>query len=293
MEKLNAQIFLTVAETGSFRKTADLLGYTQAGISYIVNAMEEEIGVTLFIRDHGGVRLSKEGEQLYPYMVQLESWEHQFKQAVDELKGLEKGSVRVQIFDSISIHWIPGIIRKFREDYPGIEIELISEEDSYQAEKMVLNGEVDCGFFLTEVQSKINAFPLMEDPLNVIVAPDHPLADLERFPMDQLDQYPYISMKYEEHTGIQNIFKERGISPKIAFCMDNDYAAMAMVSQGLGYCIFPKLLLQDIPYEIRCIELEEPQKRVISIGTRDLKTCSKACCKFIEYTRKWVEEHQV
>lgn len=91
MDKINAKVFLTVAQTGSFRKAAELLDYTQAGISYIVSAMEEATGLTLFIRDRSGVRLSREGEALLSHMQQLDAWERQFQQTVNELYGLEKG----------------------------------------------------------------------------------------------------------------------------------------------------------------------------------------------------------
>lgn len=291
MEKINAEVFLKVVETGSFRKAAEALDYTQAGVSYIISAMEEEAGLTLFHREHNGVRLSPEGEALLPYMKQLQSWEHHFMQQIRELKGLETGTVKVQIFDSISIHWIPDILKRFHDDYPKIKVELITEEDSEKAEEMVLNGEVDCGFFLTQVHSKLEIFELMEEKLLAIVPFDHPVAALDYFPIEEIGSYPYISMKYDETTGINEIFKKKGLKPDTAFCMDNDYAAMAMVSKGLGYCIFPELLLRDKPYELKCMEFSEPQTRVVSVGTRSTKTCSKACLKFIEYTRNWVYDN--
>lgn len=289
MDKINAKVFLSVVETGSFRKSAEILGYTQAGISYIIAAMEEEIGLSLFVREHSGVRLSSEGKALLPQIQALANWERQFMQNVTELKGLEKGYVRVQIFDSISIHWIPGILKEFHADYPGIEVEFVSEEDSLRAEEMVLSGEVDCGFFLTTVHGELDVFPLMEESLKAIVAPDHPLAARKTFPIKKIGDYPYIDMKWDAHTGIRDIFGKQGKTPCVAFRMDNDYAAMAMVSKGLGYCIFPELLLRDVPYEICSMEFDVPQKRTVSIGTASLMTCSNACAKFIEYTRNWVK----
>ena len=217
MDRVNATVFLTVIETGSFRKAADALGYTQAGISYIINSMEEQTGLSLFLRERDGVRLSREGEILLPLIKQLDHWERRFRQTVDELNGLEKGTVRVQIFDSISIHWIPGILRKFRDDFPHIQIELISEEDSVRAEQMVLSGEVDCGFFLTDVTAKLDVYPLLEENLLAIVPPEHPLADRAFFPIAQLGDYPFISMKYDDNTGISNIFRSRGVVPDTAF----------------------------------------------------------------------------
>lgn len=291
MEKINTQVFLTVAETGSFRKAANRLGYTQAGISYIIHTMEQEMGLTLFTRDRTGVHLSPEGEILLPQIRQLDIDTHLLQQTVHELRGLEKGTLRVQIFDSISIHWIPGILQEFQRDYPGIRIELITEEDSLRAEDMVMTGEVDCGFFLTRVTAPMDVFDLKKENLMAIVSPDHELASAEVFPIAKLGDYPYISMKYDSHTGINEIFEKNNAVPNTAYCLDNDYAAMAMVSKGLGYCIFAELLLQDIPYELCCLEFDKPQKRTISIGTRSMETASKACVKFIEYTRKWVEKN--
>jgi len=283
--------FLSVAESGSFRKAAAQLGYTQAGISYIIQTLEQELGLHLFLRTRSGVRLSPEGEALLPHFRQLESDGQLMHRVVQELRGLEQGSLRVQIFDSISIHWLPGILQEFKRDFPGITIQLISEEDSAKAEQMVISGEVDCGFFLTEVNSSMDVFPLHEESLLAIVSTDHPLAGAKVFPVAQLGRYPYISMKYDDHTGIKEIFRRNRAVPATAYCMDNDYAAMAMVSKGLGYCIFPELLLQDVPYELCCLEFDKPQRRTIRIGTRSMETASKACVKFIEYTRRWVAEN--
>lgn len=287
----NIQVFLKVVEEGSFRKAAEKLGYTQAGISYAIQALESQLGVSLFIREKKGVQLSTEAKQLLPYMKQIEADNKKLFQAIHDLKGLEQGSLRIQIFDSISIHWIPNILQQFKKDYPGISIELISEEDSLTAEEMVYTGEVDCGFFLTDVTANIDTIKLKEEFLLAIVSPDHELANAKCFPIEKLGVYPYISMKFDSHTGMKHIFDKYNAVPNTAYLMDNDYAAMAMVSKGFGYCIFPELLLKNVPYEIKCLGFDIPQTRTIRIGTRSLKTASSACLKFIEYTRKWVSEN--
>lgn len=286
----NIHAFLTVVNEGSFRKAANTLGYTQAGISYLIQALESELGIPLFIREKKGVQLTSEASQLLPYFRQIEQDTKNLYHAINDIKGLETGTLRIQIFDSISIHWIPNILQQFKQDYPGINIELISVEDSLIAEQMVLTGEVDCGFFLTNVTADIDTIKLKEEYLLAIVSPEHELANEKFFPIDRLGDYPYISMKYDSHTGIKNIFDKYNATPQIAYCMDNDYAAMAMVSKGLGFCIFPELLLQNVPYQIKCLSFDTPQTRKISIGTRSLKTASSACLKFIEYTTKWVGE---
>lgn len=291
MNKSSIHVFLTVSESGSFRRAADILGYTQAGISYIINSIEDELGLSLFIRDRRGVRLTTEGQTILPHMKQLDMENRLLDRTVNELKGLEQGSLRVQIFDSISIHWIPGIVQMFKRDYPGIDIELVSEEDSTVAEEMTANGYFDCGFFLTDVTAPLDLITLHEENMLAVVSPDHELANAEKFPVSKLGEFPYIRMKYDHITGIEEIFNRFGAVPNTVYELDNDYAAMAMASKGLGYCIFPELLLRNVPYEIRCLEFDAPQKRTIRMGTRSMLTASKACLKFMEYAEKWVSEN--
>ena len=59
------EAFVLAAETGSFKSTAEQLGYTQAGISYMMSSLESEMGTALFTRDHSGVRLTEDGRNLY------------------------------------------------------------------------------------------------------------------------------------------------------------------------------------------------------------------------------------
>jgi len=224
-------------------------------------------------------------------MKQLGISERHLKLTTDELKGLERGTIKVQIFDSISVHWIPGILKRFHDDYPGISVEFITEEDSTRQEEMVMSGEVDCGFFLTKVHSDIDVFPLKEENLLAIVSPEHPLANLDCFPISEIGKHPYISMKYDEHTVIGDIFAKNRIKPNTVFKIDNDYAAMAMVSKNLGFCIHAELVMKDVPFNVKKMPFDKPQKRIISIGTSSVVSCSNATLKFIEYTRKWVKEN--
>ena len=78
------------------------------------------------------------------------------------------------------------------------------------------------------------------------------------------------------------------ITPKTAFTVDNDYAAMAMVSQGLGIAIFPQLLLNDSPFPIRALELDPPLRRNVNIATHSTDTCTRATKEFIRCSREWI-----
>ena len=288
MEKLNASVFLKVVETGSFKRAADILGYTQAGISYIINAMEEECGLKLFYREYGGVRLTPEGSTLLPYIRNVADEEHYLEEAINDIKGLDSGTVRVSTFSSVYIHWLPGIIRDFKESFPNVNIEIVSYEEDRENEEMIYSRQVDCGFMATPPASTdIEFFELMKEPLMVVMSKDHPMASRKTFPRSKIGDYPYIMMTYDKHDFNALIFSD-GIKPQTAFTVDNDYAAIAMASKGLGICISPKIQLNDMPFPIRYMEFSPSLKRTVGIGTRSLKGSTKAAREFIRTARRWV-----
>ena len=84
--------FLKVAETGSFKQAAHDLGYTQAGISYLVSTLERELDVPLFVRDYGGAHLTSDGADLLPWVQNVCNSERQLEMRLAELKHLERAS---------------------------------------------------------------------------------------------------------------------------------------------------------------------------------------------------------
>lgn len=293
MDKVNAKVFLKVAECGSFVRAAKELGYTQAGISYIVAAMERTLGFPVFIRERGGVRLSDAGKELYPVLQTIENDMRLLDEKVNDIRGLQCGTVKVLIFDSISVHWLPGILKEFKRDFPNIRVELTTVESTRIAEQMVRSQQVDCGFFLHKPsRNDLDMAVLMEEKLMAVLSKEHPLAGLKKFPAKELGNYPYIGMAFSEENGISDIFTSHSVVPKSVYQLDNDYAAMAMVSANHGYCIFPELLLRNVSYDLRIMEFDEYIGRTISIAAKSFDGCSLAAKKFIEYTKKWVSENE-
>ena len=287
MEKLNAEVFLKVVETGSFKKAADLLNYTQAGVSYIINAMEEEYGIRLFYREHGGVRLNDNGKELLPLIRQLDRDEHFIREKINALKGLDSGTVRVSTFNSVYVRWLPGILRSFEEQHPGIKVEVVSCEDSIENERLIFSREVDCGFLIGEPTMELDTIDLSEDELMAAVSPDHPLADRNAFPLEQLPSQPYIMISFDKSDFYDLLFPG-GSGPNTKYVADNEFAAMAMVSRGLGVSVFSRLLLQEPVFPVRSLPFDPPVSRMIRIGTRSMKTCTAATKEFMRCSERWI-----
>ena len=287
MDKLNCTAFLTVVETGSFKRAADVLGYTQAGISYIINSLEDELGLKLFYREHGGVKLTSDGENLLPLIRQIDIAERNLKDRVSDLKGLNAGKVRISTFNAVSIHWLPGIVRTFKEKYPAIELEIISREDNEVNEQLIFSREVDCGFLPEVPSAEIEFFDLLRDSYMVAVAECHPSAANATYPVTRIYEDPYIMLSFDRSDFYDKIFPG-GKRPKPAFIADNEVAALSMVSEDLGVGIFSQLLAGDAQYPVRFIPLDPPITRTVGIGVRSMKTCTTATRQFVQHVKDWV-----
>ena len=274
--------FLTTVEYGSFTKAAEILHYSQSGISRMIQDLETEWHVTLLERGKSGVRLTSDGIRLLPYIKNICRDYQELQTEIDDLNGLQSGILRIGAFTSVSSYWLPNIISAFKKDYPNIEYEfLLGDYD--EVEKWILEGRVDCGFLSRSTHTALETFPVEQDEWVVILSPEHPLANLPVFPMKSLEEYPFLLMAKDNNTDIIDTLKDNNISLDIRLTTWDDYAVMSVVESGLGISILPNLILKRIPYRIVAKPLTIPAYRDIGIALKSSKTASLAVRRFMEY----------
>lgn len=118
-------LFADIAETLNFTQSGENMGYTQSGVSHILKTMETELGFPLFLRTKQGVSLTHNAELLLPTVRKLLAVHEKLSQTIDAINGIEAGHITIACFASISRNWLPKIIYTFRQNYPGVEIELM------------------------------------------------------------------------------------------------------------------------------------------------------------------------
>lgn len=284
------EVVLKAAETGSFKEAARELGYTQAGVSYVVGTLEREFGVPLFVREYGGVRLTADGKALLPWMQDICNAERRLAAKLAERKDLEGGSVRVATFTSTAIQWVPGIAQAFLAQHPAIDLDLVCCDDQDQLDRMVARGDADCGFTIMLSQAGLHMIPLVHDPLVVVVADDHPLAQSGRFPAEALESEPYIRLESGAHSEMDELFRRNGVEPHVRFSLASDYAVMSLVSAGLGYGVLPGLILRNAPFPLSCLQPPTPADRRIALCLRSMETASAATRAFLDVAQAWVRK---
>ena len=274
--------FIKTVEYGSFTKAAEILNYSQSGISRMINDLEKEWNVSLLERNRTGVKLTSDGMKILPIAQSVCSEFNRLQEQVDEINGLESGLIRIGTFSSVATHWLPNIIKEFQKDYPNIDYELLLG-DYTEIEEWIKTGRVDLGFLRLPTTEEFETIFLEEDKLLVVLPENHPLAECDKFPVKALCDYPFMLLEKGAKAEISEIFERNNITPNVHFTTWDDYAVMSMVEGGLGIAILPQLILRRIPYKIVAKELDVPAYRKIGIALRDKNKASLAVKKFIEY----------
>ncbi len=269
-------------EYGSFTRAAELLNYTQSGISRMIKDIEDEWNVTLLERSKLGVKLTSEGMKLLPYVKSVCSEYEKLHMQVDELNGIQSGLIRIGTFSSVATHWLPNIIKEFQKDYPNIDYELLLG-DYTEIETWIADGRVDCGFLCLPTRPEFETIFIERDELMAVIPESHRFSDCESFPVAALCDEPFMMLEKGERTEVSQIFERSGLTPNVRFTTWDDYAVMSMVESGLGISVLPKLILKRMPYRIVAKRLDVPAYRDIGLVLRDRRLASPAVKRFLEY----------
>ena len=120
MDANKVRIFLRAVENGSLLKTASQLGYTQAGLTHMMNTLENEIGVKLLQRGKFGIRLTEEGKRLLPYFKELISAEEKLFREAELIQKQKASIIRLAAVSSVIRTWLPDAMRIFQEENDGV-----------------------------------------------------------------------------------------------------------------------------------------------------------------------------
>ena len=276
------KVFLKAAEFGNLTRTGEVMGYTQSGVSHMMKSLEAEVGFPLLKRSSKGISLTDNGEKLFPIVRKLLDCNEQLEQTISSINGLITGNVRIGSFSSISVHWLPRIIKSFQSDYPMVDIRLL-EGGIEEIDGWLMEGAADVGFFSRQPHQSFDWLPLKQDPLMAVLPKDYPLAEGEPFPIEAFNGKPFIMSALGFDYDIHRVLDQNNVTPDIKFSSMDDYAIVSMVANDLGFSILPELVLKWCAGHVRLAELEPKGYRTLGIAVPSLNNVSPAVKKFLAY----------
>lgn len=289
MTILAYQVFYAVVKERSFQKAAESLNLTPSAISHTISSMEKELGFPLFVRSKQGVQLTGYGESLRPYILNVLQSEDSLQEAIAQMNGLEKGTVKIGAFNSICTTLLPQLIKSFREQHPSIEIEVY--QGTYDdVLKWIKNGTVDLGFLSISSAGGLPIIPLFKDRLVSVMPKGTNVGGKEFVRMEDLRGKGFVSQRESTDADIQNLLKKYDVEVQSNCHVVDDQSTIAMVESGLGICIMPSLLMSTIRSDVDIYPIEPPEYRVIGICTKKEMIISPAVNSMREHIISTLKE---
>ena len=273
---------LKVIEVGSFTKAADLLGYTQPALSQMIASLEKELSIKILYRSRYGIRLTPEGERMYPSVQRAVLQYQAMRRTADEIRGLDSGVVRIGTVSSVSCHWLPEIIRAFWQEHPNIQI-VLHQGDYTSIPEWVRTGAVDFGFVNPHAVKGMETSVVKSGEFRAVLPKNHPLAEKKSLVLEDLADEPFLLLEEGAYSEPLEAFRAAGITPNVKLRVHDDYSILSMVEQGLGVSILTELVLHKTSYNVVALPIEPAIIRTMSIVTKDKNTLPLASKAFIRY----------
>ncbi len=242
MEIDQLETFIAVATFGGFHRAAETLRLSQPAVSARIKALEESLGSTLFARSRNALTLSDAGRILRPFTEQLLKTASQARQAVHELKPASGGPLQIAAALSISVYFLPDVLKRFQRAHPKVII-AIRPGHSKEVLEMVLNEEAEIGLARSLQHPMIETISLRDDPLLLVAHPVQGPTRARHARLEQVAAWPLIFYERgsSDWTLTHSLFRRAGLVPNIAFEVDTIETAKRMVERGLGVAFLPQL----------------------------------------------------
>lgn len=283
METNKFKAMRCAVELGSLTNAASELGYTQAGLTHMMNRLEKEIGCTLIYRDKYGVHLTDNGQRLMPYIDELLRASDRLEKEIKLAKEQSVHTLRIAAYTSIINQWLPTLMSRFKQTHRNVNFEII-DDSIVNIYNLVYEGKVDLGFVSKQDDIRCDFLHLKNDSLLAVLPPDSDIADgMESIPVEEFSDLQFIMPSLGFDMDIMRALKKSSVRPIINNTNVNDAAVVSMVAHGLGASILSELILRDNTQRVRILPLMPESYR--DLGIISMPGLSKLSEEFIEMSK--------
>ncbi len=234
-------MFRAVADRLSFTHAADALHITQPAVTSHIKALEQELGVRLFVRTTSGVRLTASGERLQQYAFEVGQMAQQVLNDIGQLHGEERGRLSLGASTTIAQYLLPRLLSEFVQLHPRVELSVVSANTAKIVAR-ILEGQSGLGIIEGPPGTgEVKTGKFVDDEIVVIVPEGHPFANPQGPPPQVADLAAEPLLMREPGSGTRHVVEEalhkRGILPRslqVVMELDSTEAIKSGVEAGLG-----------------------------------------------------------
>ena len=261
---------VAIAEVGNFSEAALRLEVTQSTVSHAIATLEEELGVTLLQRGRHGARLTPVGERITEHARAVLGLLDTIAGEANQARGVQGGTLRIASFRSVATHVLPGAIARLHRRYPAIAISVHEMDEVHQLKQALVKGEVDLCVAETLDDDDVESLHIFEDDYVALLPPGY-RPKTGALTVEEMRQMPIIGSSHSScGLRIRTVLGAQEHPLAMAYCIRHDSSMVAMVQQGLGIAILPRLAAEPVPAEVQIAPLPFPISR--PIGATILKS---------------------
>ena len=290
MESKKLEALLMAVDLGSFTKAAEVLGYTQSGLTHMMNSLEKEVGFTLLERGRSGVRLTEEGERIAPAVREFLQANARLDSVIEQVASSRTEIIRVSAYASIAMHWLPGIIQRFREECPDVDVDIRMADHVDVPYELLAQGKMDAILVSPQDEGQYEWVHLADDPMFAVLPKDFDTQGMTAFPLAAFEARDFIMPSQGFDKDIMRIFNRIGVKPHILPTWVDDPTVISMVSHGLGVSMMTELTVRGRTDGVKLLPVEPASSRELGLAVRSLDAASDGLRHFIVCTKRVVAE---
>ncbi len=288
MDAKKLEILMTAVDLGSFSRASEVVGYTQSGLTHLVNSLEREIGFPLIVRSHNGISLTEQGRDLMPDIRQFLQANASLENRIQGIREKQTETIRIAAYASIAMFWMPEILYRFRRICPNVDVDLRMVDHALEPFELLQDGKTDVIFASRQNYGTCEWTPLYHELLYAILPKDYPLKSPSEFPLKEFEGKEFLMPYGRFDIDVHAAFKREGVKANEQTVYVDDETVIRMVGKGLGISMMSELMIRGNTDDVLCIPVTPKSIRELGMGTekgvelsesvRRLKEC------VVEYT---------
>ncbi len=266
MDSKKLEILMTAVSLGSFSKASEVVGYTQSGLTHLINGLEREIGMTLIRRDHSGISLTENGEALLPAIRDYLSATAKLENQIAAITQKKAETIRVAAYASLAMHWMPEILYRFRRVCPDTDVDLRMVDHELEPFELLEEGRTDVIFAARQSHVNCDWTPLYNDIMYAILPEDYPTGGRDSFPIEEFDGKEFLMPYGRFDIDVNAALSPKGVRPKIRPCHVDDETVIRMVSKGLGVSMMTEIMMRGRTQGVQTLPVTPRAGRELGMG---------------------------
>ena len=274
---------LTAVDLGSFSAAAQKLGYTQSGLTHMMNALEDELGFPILQRGYFGIKLTPGGERIISKVRALVACEDALSTEIELLKSYGDNVIRIGAFSSMAGTLLPIVVERLSVEFPEVTVN-IQTGTLTELYGGLDEGRFDICFGTKNAKYDFKWTSLGKDRFYAVLPKGYPISDGE-FPITGFNGTKFLMPGLGFDDDIGAVFSEYGIRPFVTQTYVDDPAIISMVEHNLGISMLSELILQGRKDDVQLVPIVPECARQLAVSVKADKILTIPMKRLIAITK--------